>query len=148
MGRKNVRDVLFKLIFENLFVDSSDSVTYEEFIKGEPLDFGNNNQVLISDIDSDNLEYFKENYLSVLRNKTDILNLVAKHITGYTIDNMFKIDLAILVMSVNELVYYKKTPVKIVANEAVELAKKYSTDKSSSFVNGILAGIIKDLDIK
>ncbi len=147
MGRKNVRDILFKLIFENLFVEASESVTYEDFIKGEPLDF-DGAEFIVSSLEEDNLRYLKENYLSVLKNKTDILNIVAKHITGYTIDSMFKIDLAIIVMAVNELIYYKQTPVKVVVNEAVELAKKYSTDKSSSFVNGILAGIIKDLEVK
>ena len=83
-----------------------------------------------------------------MKNKTELLNIVAKYISGYTIDNIFKIDLAILVLAVSELLYYKDTPVKVVVNEAVELAKKYSTEKSASFVNGILAVIIKELDIK
>lgn len=147
MGRKSVRDILFKLIFENLFVESESSVTYEEFVGGAELDFGGS-VCSINDIDAENLEYFKAGYLSILKNKTDILNIIATHISGYNTDNMFKIDLAILMLAVNELVYYKETPVKVVANEAVELAKKYSTEKSPSFVNGILAGIIKDLDVK
>ena len=147
MGRKNVREILFKLIFENLFVETSDSITYDEFIKGETMDLGGSSFV-ISDLNDDDVDFLKTNYLSVLKNKTDILNIIAKHIAGYTIDNMFKVDLAIIMLAVNEMVYYQKTPVKVVANEAVELAKKYSTDKSSGFINGILAGIIKDLDIK
>ena len=147
MGRKSVRDILFKLVFENLFVESSDSVTYEEFIKGEPIDL-EGEVFKIEDIDKENLEYLKTNYLAILKNKTEILNMVAKYISGYTIDNMFKIDLAILVLAVNEMVYYKKTPMKVVVNESVEIAKKYSTEKSSSFVNGILATIIKDLDLE
>lgn len=147
MGRKNVRDVLFKLIFENLFVETSDSITYEEFLRGETLDFGGAT-FAISDLSEEDAQFLKDNYLSVLKNKTEVLNIIAKHISGYTIDNMFKIDLAILMLAVNEILYYKETPVKVVVNEAVELAKKYSTDRSSGFINGILAGIIKDLDIK
>ena len=146
MGRKVVRDILFKLVFENMFVEAEDSVTYEDFIGGEPLDI-DTSKISISDISEENIEYLKSNYTTLLKNKTDILNIVAKHITGYTIDNVFKIDLAILVLAVSELLYYKETPVKVVVNEAVELAKKYSTEKSSSFVNGILAVIIKELDI-
>lgn len=146
MGRKNVRDVVFKLIFENLFVESSDSVTYEEFLRGEILDL-DATQYSIKDMDEENVEYLKDCYISVLKNKTEILNIIAKHISGYSVDGLFKIDLAILMLAVNEMVYYKKTPMKVVANEAIELAKKYSTDKSPSFVNGILAGIIKELDI-
>ena len=74
--------------------------------------------------------------------------MVAKYISGYTVDSMFKIDLAILVLAVNEMVYYKETPMKVVVNESVEIAKKYSTEKSSGFVNGILATIIKDLGLE
>ena len=145
MGRKSVRDILFKLIFENLFVEASDSITYDEFVKGEELNFGAN-LYTINDLEEQDIEYLKDNYLSAIKNKTEILNCVARHIEGYTIDSMFKVDLAILMLAVNELVYYKNTPDKVVANEAVELAKKYSTEKSPSFVNGILAGIIKELN--
>ncbi len=147
MGRKVVRDILFKLVFENMFVEAEDSVTYDEFVAGEPLDL-DSGKIAIADISEENIQYLKKNYTTILKNKTDILNIVAKHISGYTIDNVFKIDLAILVLAVSELVYYKDTPVKVVVNEAVELAKKYSTEKSASFVNGILAVIIKELDIK
>ncbi len=147
MGRKNVRDILFKFVFENLFVEAKDSTTYEDFLNGKTLDF-DNVTFCVDELEPDNLEYLKVNYVSILRNKTEILNIIAKHITGYSIDNMFRVDLAILMLAVNELIYYKNTPTKVVVNEAVELAKKYSTDKSSGFVNGILAGIIKELDIK
>ncbi|MBE5735302.1 MAG: transcription antitermination factor NusB [Clostridiales bacterium] len=147
MGRKVARDILFKLVFENMFVEAEDTVTYDEFVNGETLDL-DTGKVTISDISDENVEYLKTNYTTLLKNKTDILNVVAKYITGYTIDSMFKVDLAILVLAVSEMVYYKNTPVKVVVNEAVELAKKYSTEKSASFVNGILAVIIKELDIK
>ena len=147
MGRKVARDILFKLVFENMFVEAEDAVTYEEFVGGETLDL-DTGKVSISDISDENIEYLKTNYTDLLKNKTDILNIVAQYITGYTIDNVFKIDLAILVLAVNEMLNYKKTPLKVVVNEAVELAKKYSTEKSASFVNGILAVIIKELDIK
>ena len=117
MGRKISRDILFKLVFENMFVEAEDSVTYEEFVGGEPLDL-DTGKVSISDISDENVEYLKTNYVNLLKNKTDILNIVAKYITGYTVDNVFKIDLAILVLAVNEMLYYKETPVKVVVNEA------------------------------
>ena len=62
---------------------------------------------------------------------------------GYEVDRIFKIDLAILVVAIYELKFDKTNPVGVVVNEAVELAKKYSTDKSYSFVNGILAKVVK-----
>jgi len=58
-------------------------------------------------------------------------------------DRISKIDLAILEVAIFELIY-SKLPYKVAINEAVELAKKYGDDSSKSFVNGILASIVKE----
>ena len=55
---------------------------------------------------------------------------------------MVKIDKDILRIAISELLYIQNTPIKVVVDEAIELAKKYSTEDSSSFVNGILAKVI------
>ena len=47
-------------------------------------------------------------------------------------------DKDILRIAISELLYIKETPMKVVVGEALELAKKYSTDDSASFVNGVL----------
>ena len=54
---------------------------------------------------------------------------------------MGKADLAILRLSVYEMLYDEDVPVKVAINEAVELAKKYGGDESPAFVNGILGKI-------
>ena len=74
----------------------------------------------------------------------ELKDIVSKNIKGYTLDRLFKVDLAILIMVAYELKFYKENPVKIVANEAVELAKKFSTEKSYSFINGVIASIAKN----
>ena len=56
--------------------------------------------------------------------------------------------LDILRIAISELLYIKEAPMKVVVDEALELAKKYSTDDSASFVNGILAKVIVDNGIK
>ena len=61
-------------------------------------------------------------------------------------DRISKIDLAILKVAIFEL-GYTKVPYKVVINEAVELAKKYGDDSSKSFVNGVLASIVKEKKI-
>ena len=59
-----------------------------------------------------------------------------------------KIDKDILRIAITELLYVKEAPIKVVVDEAVELAKKYSTEDSSSFVNGILAKVIVENGLK
>ena len=60
-----------------------------------------------------------------------------------SIERLYKIDLAIIILAVIEVNYVKETPKQVVINEAVELAKKFSTDKSPKFINGILADILE-----
>ena len=58
---------------------------------------------------------------------------------------MSKVDVNILRLAVYEMKYDEDVPVKVAINEAVELAKKFGGDDSSSFVNGILGKIAKEL---
>ena len=57
---------------------------------------------------------------------------------------MFQIDLAILRLAIYEMNYMDNIPLKVSANEAVELAKTYGNADSKSFVNGLLAKVIED----
>ena len=61
---------------------------------------------------------------------------------------MVKMDKDILRIAIVELLYIKDAPMKVVVDEALELAKKYSTDDSASFINGILAKVIVENGLK
>ena len=133
MSRKSARELLFKMVFETLFIEPSQTDTYDKFIQDET-------------IEEDNRKFISENYSSIVKNNEELTSLIEKSLTeAFPLDRIFKIDLAILLVATNELVNYKETPVKVVVNEAVELSKKYSTDKSYSFINGVLAKIIKNI---
>ena len=73
---------------------------------------------------------------------------IQKYANGWDISRLVKIDKDILRIAITELLYVKEAPLKVVVDEAVELAKKYSTDDSSSFVNGILAKVIVENGLK
>lgn len=75
---------------------------------------------------------------------TEVDSLVKKYAKGWDIDRLVKIDKDILRIAITEMLFIKGTPIKVVIDEALELAKKYSTDDSSSFINGILGKIIED----
>lgn len=67
---------------------------------------------------------------------------IQKFAKGWDIQRLVKMDKDILRIAIVELLYVKDAPMKVIVDEALELAKKYSTDESSSFVNGILAKVI------
>ena len=80
-------------------------------------------------------EQFKENFESVD-------SQIQKFAKGWDIQRLVKMDKDLLRIAIIELLYIKEAPAKVVVDEALELAKKYSTDESSSFINGILAKVI------
>lgn len=79
-------------------------------------------------------------------NKVD--EQIQKYSNGWDISRLVKMDKDILRIAITELLFVKDTPIKVVVDEAVELAKKYSTDDSSSFINGILAKVIVENGLK
>lgn len=82
--------------------------------------------------------------IKAYRDKKDDIDGVIKELaSGWDIDRLFKIDKDILRISITELLFIKDAPVKVVIDEALELAKKYSTDDSPSFINGILAKVVE-----
>ncbi len=79
---------------------------------------------------------------------TEVDNEIQKYSNGWDISRLVKMDKDILRIAITELLFSKGAPVKVIVDEAVELAKKYSTDDSSSFVNGILAKVIVENGLK
>lgn len=72
---------------------------------------------------------------------------IQKFAKGWDIQRLVKMDKDILRIAIIELLYIKDAPMKVIVDEALELAKKYSTDESSSFINGILAKVIVENEI-
>lgn len=66
--------------------------------------------------------------------------------SDWNIDRISKINMSILKIAIYEILY-SETPYKVAINEAVEIAKKYGEDQSPSFINGILASVVKDNNI-
>ncbi len=73
--------------------------------------------------------------------------LIVKHVANWRFERLAAIDRAILRLAIQEL-RAAETPYKVVLNEAVELAKKFSSEESGAFVNGILDSVRKTLQNK
>ena len=76
--------------------------------------------------------------------KTSLVEAMA-YVSGAT-SRMGKVDLAILRLAVYEMFFDEDVPVSVAINEAVELGKRFGTDDSSSFINGILGKLAKKAD--
>jgi transcription antitermination protein NusB len=68
---------------------------------------------------------------------------IAAHAAGYPLERQTVVDKNILRLATAEILYsLSDAPIPVVVNEAIELAKKYSTDEAMKFVNGVLGGIL------
>ena len=87
-------------------------------------------------------------YSNINNKKEDILNKISKNLKdNWSIDRISKIDKSLLMLAIYEI-QYKEIPFKVVINEVVELAKKYGEETSASFINGVLAKVVKELNIE
>ena len=129
MSRIKAREACFKLIFEFEFLKQKNEITLEEFLSSK-------------EISEDDTDYIKSLYQGIIDNEDYLNKTISSHLKGYTLERVFKIDLAILKLAIYEIEFLKESP-SVVINEAVELSKKYSTDNNYKFVNGVLAQIVK-----
>ena len=76
--------------------------------------------------------------------KDEVDRQISKLSIGWNIERLIRIDGDILRLSTVELLYMPEIPISVSIDEAVELAKKYSTKESSSFINGILRQVVQE----
>ena len=127
--RKTARENAFKLIFERLINGSENKSSYA---------------ALTAAMNDDDKQFLDALLKGVLSEYDFLTEVIGGYASGYAIDRIYKIDLAILLISSYEILFMEDVPVKVSANEAVELAKTYSTDNSPAFINGIIASVIKN----
>jgi transcription antitermination factor NusB len=91
-------------------------------------------------------DYCETLFSLVCNKRTEIDSLISSHSRNWTIERIPKTDLAVLRLAICEILYIPDIPDAVSVNEAVELAKRYGTEDSPSYVNAILGNIIKEKD--
>ncbi|HKJ44415.1 MAG TPA: transcription antitermination factor NusB [Balneolales bacterium] len=88
--------------------------------------------------ESDAINFAEKLYLKTI-NQEELLDAeINKHVENWDINRLAVLDKLILRMAICEMIDFEEVPAKVTINEAIEIAKKYSTEKSGRFVNGIL----------
>lgn len=133
MSRRSARKNAFFLLFQ---MDFNQAEEYEQvkeifFAEAEEPVEEEDKQFIISEVEGTRSHLEEIDY---------IIGECAK---GWNTDRMSKVDLAILRLAVYELRFGEDTPVGVAINEAVELAKKFSSDEAPGFINGILGKVVQ-----
>jgi N utilization substance protein B len=88
---------------------------------------------------------YAKKLLDGVQEKADAINqLISKYAENWRLERMSVIDRNILRLAVYEVHYQDDVPISVAINEAVEIAKRYSTDDSGPFINGILDSMAKE----
>lgn len=111
-----------------------DAIFYEENMELE-----NENSDFVPNII--NKKIIENQIEQILKRLDEIDNLIKKNSVGWDISRIDKMDLAIIRLAIYEMLFDEDVPKRVAINEAVELAKIYSSEKSYKFINGILAKI-------
>ena len=131
--RKLARESAFKIIYKSLFLNGN--LEAEEILEEDNI------------TEQEDVQFVADIVSLYGANISQINKKIKDKSNGFSFERIYKIDLAILSEAIAEILFYKKTPYKVVINEAVEMAKKYSTEKSYSFVNGILKSIVEEENV-
>ncbi len=127
-SRKLAREMAVEFLFQIEFQKADIKEQVEDFLDSlQPENFDKN--------------YFFEIVNGVLNCQAEIDELISKNAKDWTIDRIAKVDLAILRVAIYEIRHREDIPVGVSINEAVEIAKKFGTDESGKFINGLLAQI-------
>lgn len=130
MTRNEARELMMQLLFQ-MDVQNDYSVEAKD-------NYLNNIKKLQSQ-----KNYMENIYNQIIENKVEIDSLLNDCSEKWNISRMGKVDLAILRLSIAEIMYNEDIPDSVSINEAVNLAKKFSSQEASKFINGILGKVVK-----
>lgn len=129
MSRKTARENAFKLVYEFCVNNSGNEFTQE---------------LINLNVAKDDVDYTNAIYLGVQEHFLNLTSAIKRYSIDFAFERIYKVDLSIMLVSAFEILFRTDIPIEVSINEALEIAKIYSTEKSVSFINGILASIVKN----
>lgn len=128
MSRSTARENVFKLVFEYVFNKEKNEDFLQEIIEDEK--------------NIDESGYIQEVYNGVVNHYEELVDEIKNVSSSFKLDRIFKVDLAILLVALYEIKFIPSIPNIVSVNEALNLSKIYSTDKSNVYINGILKNFV------
>lgn len=126
--RRDARVVAFQIIFSKMFASDQIEEPFFDSLKKE-----------------NDISFAKSVVENFLEHKQDLNEQIQSGLVGYGLDRVYKVDLALVYLALTEI-NYLDTPKQVAINEVIEIAKKYSTDKSPKFLNGVLSSVLRGKD--
>jgi len=143
MSRSLAREDAFKMIFEMEITN----VAADDAIKYLFDTVNNSNEMWAQEfVSASNKKYIESVVRGVCEKAEELNSIIEPTLKDWTIKRISKVSLTILKLAAYEIYFIDDIPVKVSANEAVMLAKKYAGKEESSFVNGVIGTIIENFE--
>ena len=129
-ARRKARELALQMLFQHdMSANQPDAIiaTFEELQKSKP----------------NTREFATRVFKGTLEHVEQIDEMIQKQAENWRLSRMAAVDRNIIRMAIYEFMHEDDTPKLVVIDEAIEIAKKFGTDKSSQFINGILDGVLK-----
>lgn len=136
-GIRLAREEVFKLVFGAELTGLSSDELKQDFSV-----YLQNDEEVINALSEKQLEFIKNSINGIVENYDNIKDVIKKNTQNWTYERIGVIERSLLIVGTYEFLK-KNTPIEVIANEIVELAKEYGNEKSYEFINGILANIEK-----
>ncbi|CDA08926.1 antitermination protein NusB [Fusobacterium nucleatum YWH7199] len=136
-GIRLAREEVFKLVFGAELTESTSDKLKQDFSV-----YLQNDEEFINALSEKQLEFIKNSINGIVENYDNIKDVIKKNTQNWTYERIGVIERSLLIVGTYEFLI-KNTPIEVIANEIVELAKEYGNEKSYEFINGILANIEK-----
>ena len=133
MSRRELRELIFKLLFRVEFNQKEELAQQEVFFFEDE-----ENQA-----EEEYSDQVKGKFRRIVERLDEIDAMLNEKAKGWSTNRMGKVDLTILRLAVFEIKYDEEIPTGVAINEAVELAKKFSSDEAPAFINGILGKVAR-----
>ena len=131
LSRRNAREAVIGLVFELGFQT-------EEYVPADILATARVEREIPED------DYIDSCFMGICANLSALDSEIEKHSSGWRVDRISNVSLAILRLAAYEMLYCEpRLPYSIAINEAVELAKQYAEDGAAPFINGLLNSLAK-----
>jgi len=121
---------------------------YAQEMTGDAVEHVAEDMILGTDNDEHVKSFARTLLLKSVQNKQDIDKYIIEKAHNWEFDRIAVLDKIIMRIAISEFIYFEDIPPKVSIDEAIEIAKKYSTEKSGPFINGVLDGILINLKQK
>jgi transcription antitermination protein NusB len=121
------------------------SVMIEKTLKKFKADSGENTLLMDLFKNEEDEEFVKILFRKAILHSKKCSELIDKNTTNWEVDRIALMDILVMQLAITEILEFPEIPVKVTLNEYIEIAKYYCTSKSSTFVNGILDNIVKEI---